>query len=401
MTITYLIIIIYIAFVSLGLSDSLLGSGWPVMQAELGVPSSYAGIISSIITCGTIVSALLSDALTRRFKTGTVTAVSVLLTACALIGFACSDSFVWLCVLAVPYGIGAGAVDAALNNYVAVHFSARSMNWLHCFWGVGAAISPYIMSFCLESGFGWKSGYGGAGTIQLAITVLLFATLPLWKKAERDCVVCAESSEDEACIEAAAGNKSDSSFLRIFKIKDAVLVFIAFFAYCSMEATAGLWASSYLVSKGIEIKTAAAFASLFYIGIAVGRFFNGIIADRAGDKRLIRIGSLVCIAAVILIAVPGFDNVFSIAGLVVLGIGCAPIYPSIIHSTPMLFGKENSQAMIGMQMASAYIGVAIMPPVFGFLAEVTGLVFFPYFLMGFIFLMIVMTELLNCKMKKL
>lgn len=378
-----LLAIIYIAFISLGLPDSLLGAAWPVMYEELGVPISYAGIVTMIIAAGTIVSSLLSDWLMRKVGAGVITAVSVFMTAAALFGFSASHSFLLLCLWAVPYGLGAGAVDAALNNYVALHFSSRHMNWLHCFWSVGAAASPYIMSYCLTGGFGWNNGYRSVAVVQTILTAALFLSLPLWKRRRL------EGAEGESAAKAL-------SLPRAVKIKGAPFVLIMFFGYCALEQAAGLWASSYLVQfRGVDTDTAAWSASLFYLGIAAGRFLCGFVAERLGDRRLIRIGILTMIGGVLLIALPVPYDAFTLAGLLIVGLGCAPVYPSVIHSTPANFGKENSQAIIGIQMASAYVGTTFMPPLFGLIAAHIHIGLYPAFLLALALLMLCMSEKLN------
>ena len=378
-----LLAIIYIAFISLGLPDSLLGAAWPVMYEELGVPISYAGIVTMIIAAGTIVSSLLSDWLMRKVGAGVITAVSVFMTAAALVGFSASHSFLLLCLWAVPYGLGAGAVDAALNNYVALHFSSRHMNWLHCFWSVGAAASPYIMSYCLTGGFGWNNGYRSVAVVQTILTAALFLSLPLWKRRRL------EGAEGESAAKAL-------SLPRAVKIKGVPFVLIMFFGYCALEQAAGLWASSYLVQfRGVDTDTAAWSASLFYLGIAAGRFLCGFVAERLGDRRLIRIGILTMIGGVLLIALPVPYDAFTLAGLLIVGLGCAPVYPSVIHSTPANFGKENSQAIIGIQMASAYVGTTFMPPLFGLIAAHIHIGLYPAFLLALAVLMLCMSEKLN------
>lgn len=378
-----LLAIIYIAFISLGLPDSLLGAAWPVMYGELGVPISYAGIVTMIIAAGTIVSSLLSDWLMRKVGAGVITAVSVFMTAAALFGFSASHSFLLLCLWAVPYGLGAGAVDAALNNYVALHFSSRHMNWLHCFWSVGAAASPYIMSYCLTGGFGWNNGYRSVAVVQTILTAALFLSLPLWKRRRL------EGAEGESAAKAL-------SLPRAVKIKGVPFVLIMFFGYCALEQAAGLWASSYLVQfRGVDTDTAAWSVSLFYLGIAAGRFLCGFVAERLGDRRLIRIGILTMIGGVLLIALPVPYDAFTLAGLLIVGLGCAPVYPSVIHSTPANFGKENSQAIIGIQMASAYVGTTFMPPLFGLIAAHIHIGLYPAFLLALAVLMLCMSEKLN------
>lgn len=377
---TALLVVIYIAFISLGLPDSLLGSGWPVIHKDIGAPISYAGILSMIISGGTILSSLMSDWLTSKLKTGTVVAASVFMTAAALFGFSVSDSFLFLCMWAVPYGLGAGAIDAALNNYVALHYTARHMSWLHCFWGVGTIISPYIMSSFLTNGGNWHGGYRFVSYIQIGITMLMIMSLPLWKRAEH--------SNDKNILPS-----NRLSIGKALSIKGVKCLLLGFFAYCSAEATVMLWASSYLVqARNIASETAAAFASLFFIGITLGRFVSGIVSDKLGDRRLIRIGTAIIFFGIICVALPLKTDIAALGGFVIIGIGCAPVYPSIIHSTPYNFGKENSQSIIGIQMASAYMGSTFMPPVFGLIARFADIRLLPAFLAVFFTLMIIMTE---------
>lgn len=379
-----LLAIIYLAFISLGLPDSLLGSGWPAMYQQLNVPVSFAGIISTIIAGGTIISSLLSDRLTARFGTGKVTAFSVLMTAVSLLGFSLSGQFYMLLIFAIPYGLGAGGVDAALNNYVALHYSSRHMSWLHCFWGVGVTISPYIMSFCLTKKFGWEKGYFSVFILQIILTFVLFISLPLWKSRQ---------SKQEDKLEE---KTKPIGIKNAVKIKGVPLVLLTFFGYCALETTAGLWASSYFVqAREISPETAALFASFYYIGITVGRFLNGFITDKFGDKIMIRVGIITCTIGVILVALPFKASIFSLVGLLIIGLGCAPIYPCIIHATPTNFGEKNSQAIIGIQMASAYLGSTLAPPIFGFIAEITTLGIYPFYLLIFTVLMLFMSEKLN------
>lgn len=382
-----LLAIIYISFISLGLPDSLLGSAWPTMVEDLNTSLSYVGIVSMIISIGTIVSSLLSDKITRRLGAGLVTAISVLTTALALLGFSLSNSFIMICIFAVPYGLGAGAVDAALNNYVALHYSSRHMSWLHCFWGLGASISPYIMSFAISSNMGWQSGYGIVSIIQFVLTAILFCSLPLWKKKNTTDV----NGEN---YEAPIGLRN------AIKIKGVKQILIAFLCFCAFESTAGLWASSYLVEyRGVDTETAAMFASLFYIGITVGRFACGFFADKVGDKNLIRGGVMVMLIGIAMIILPFKTNILALSGLVIAGIGSAPVYPSIIHSTPTNFGKENSHAIVGIQMASAYTGSALIPPLFGLIADYINIAFYPFYLAFFVVLLFVMTEFVNKAVK--
>ncbi|MBR4199872.1 MAG: MFS transporter [Oscillospiraceae bacterium] len=373
-----LLIVIYLSFISLGLPDSLLGAAWPSMQPLLGVPVSYAGWLSMIISCGTVISSLLSDKLLRRFGTGLVVSCSVLLTAIALFGYSISSHYGMLCLFAIPYGLGAGAVDAALNHYVALHYASRHMSWLHCFWGVGCALSPYIMSFYLHRNTDWQGGYRAISVLQLGLTVMLFLSLPLWKKQ------IAETESGE--------KRSAKPIRKLLRQHGAVQALLTFFSYCALESTAGLWASSFLVqSRGITAETAARFASLFYIGITAGRFLSGFIADRFGDRRMIRFGLCGITSGVFLILLP-LPQILTLTGLIVIGFGCAPVYPCMIHATPAVFGREASQQMIGLQMAFAYIGTTLMPPLFGFIADRAGLGMLPLFLAFFLVLMALLTE---------
>ena len=391
---TLVLSVIYLAFISLGLPDSLLGSGWPVMQPELGVPVSFAGILTMLIALGTVVSSLFSDALTRRFGAGKVTAVSVLMTAVALLGFSVSSQFWMLILWAIPYGLGAGAVDAALNNYVALHYAARHMSWLHCFWGIGASVSPYIMSFALTGGYGWHTSYRIVGVIQMVLTAILFCTLPLWKKVQPHREKTAAAEQIQAIADASPAVSEKPGLLTTLKTGGVIPMLIAFCCYSAVEQTAMLWGSSYLVQqRGISEETAAGFASLFVLGLTVGRLLSGFVSERLGDKRLIRLGIVLTLIGVGLVALPWDGAV--LAGLAVTGLGCAPVYPSIIHATPFNFGAEHSQAVIGVEMAGAYIGTTFLPPLFGCLASWTSISLLPVYLLFFSLLMLLMTERVN------
>ena len=387
-----LLSIIYVAFVSLGLPDSLVGAGWPVMHKDLGVPLAFAGIVTMVIASGTILSSLASDRLTRRFGAGLVTATSVGMTAAALNGFSLSDQFWMICLWAIPYGLGAGAVDAALNNYVALHYAARHMNWLHSFWGVGASISPFIMSHALTSGQGWSGAYRTVGLIQVVLTVALVATLPLWRRVD---TLRAPHAADVP-PEPQADDAAPLSLARALRIPGVAPVLVAFFAYCALETTAMVWASTYLVTeRAVDPATAAAFASLFLLGVTGGRFLAGFVADRIGDRLLIRWGFTTVGVGTVMVLLPLGTDVVALAGLVIAGLGCAPIYPAIIHSTPANFGRENSQAIIGVQMAAAYVGSTLAPPLFGLLSSGVGTWTFPVFLTALAVLGLVMSQRLN------
>ena len=378
-----LLAVIYLSFISLGLPDSLLGAAWPSMYQGFGVPVSYSGVIFCIISVGTVISSLQSDRLTRRLGAGWVTAISVGMTAAALFGFSVSNSFWALCLWAIPYGLGAGSVDAALNNYVALHFASRHMSWLHCMWGIGASVGPYIMGAALSTNAGWHMGYRVIGLIQIVLTAIILLSLPLWESA---------AANAEAQTKASA---KALTLKEIFRIPGVKAVLITFFCYCSLEQTTGLWASSYLVlAKGIAPETAAGFASLFFIGITAGRALCGFLTLKWNDTQMVRIGVVTIALGVAAMLLPLGETV-TLAGLTLIGLGCAPIYPSIIHSTPAHFGADKSQAIIGVQMASAYIGNCLMPPLFGMIANHTTISIFPYYLLVILVVMGYMHEVLE------
>lgn len=381
-----LLIIIYLSFISLGLPDSLLGSAWPAIYTEFGVPLSYASIIYIIISIGTVISSLQSDRLTRRFGTGRVTAFSVAMTAAALLGFSISHSFLALCLWSIPYGLGAGGVDASLNNYVALHYESRHMSWLHCMWGIGATLGPYVMSYALTRNMGWNSGYRIIAILQIVLTVILIFSLPLWK------------SRTSAGTESRNENRTKALSLReIIRIPGAKEVMLCFFCYCAVEQTTSLWASSYLtLYKGIAPEAAAGFASMFFIGITIGRAISGFITMKLNDVQMIRLGELIVGTGVLILLLP-MGGTASLIGFVLIGLGCAPIYPCIIHSTPAHFGADRSQAIIGVQMASAYIGNCLMPPVFGLIANHISVSLLPVYLLVILILMVVMHEQLTKK----
>lgn len=376
-----LLTLIYVCFISLGLPDSLLGSAWPVMHEQISVPVSYAGIISMLIAVCTVIASLMSDRLQRALGTGKVTAISIAMTAVALFGFSISDSFLLLLLWAIPYGLGAGAVDSLLNNYVALHYKSKHMSWLHCMWGVGASVSPYIMSFSLLKLDNWNSGYLIVSIIQIILSVFVFLSLPLWKKSVSD-------NESESVEKASKPLK----FKEIISIRGALPCFITFFCYCSLELTTSLWASSYLVqNRGLTAEIASGCASLFYLGITAGRAVNGFLAIKYSDRMLIRLGLGIIFAGIVLLFMP-FSPVFALVGFIVIGLGCAPVYPCIIHMTPDIFGREKSQAIMGVQIAFAYCGFCIMPPLFGFIANHISIALLPAYLMIFLILMAIMHE---------
>jgi len=379
--ISLLLAIIYISFVSLGLPDALLGAAWPVMQGDLSVPVSYAGGISLIIAVGTVISSLQADRMMKWLGAGKVTAFSVAMTAVAIFGFSRSTTYWQLCLWAIPYGLGAGSVDASLNNYVAIHYASRHMSWLHCMWGLGASIGPYIMGAALTAGMHWHTGYGIIAVLQTVLTVVLLFSLPLWKKESAD------GTE--------GGNAAPLTLKQIVKIPGAKEVMVAFFCYCALEQTAILWGSSYLVvNNGMDEEIAASFASLFLIGLTVGRALNGFLTYKLSDESLIRLGEGIIGLGVGILLLP-LGDVASFAGLMLCGLGCAPIYPCIIHATPAHFGEERSQALIGVQMASAYVGICCMPPIFGLVARCLGAALLPWYLGAILVIMVLMSERLN------
>ena len=375
-----LLALIYAAFISLGLPDALLGSAWPSMYRELSVPVSYSGLIFMIIAGGTIISSLQSDRLTKAFGAGKVTAFSVLMTAVALFGFSVSRSYAALCLWAIPYGLGAGSVDASLNNYVALHYASRHMSWLHCMWGIGASAGPYIMGSALTGGYGWNTGYRSIALLQTALTAVLLLSLPLWRRPQGE----QRRTQDM--------QTKPLPLKRVVTIPGAKEIMITFFCYCAVEQTANLWASSYLtLYRGLSAKAAAGLASVFFTGITAGRFFSGFLTLKLNDTQMIRLGQSGIATGILLLFLP-FGTTSSLLGLGLIGLGCAPIYPSIIHATPARFGEDKSQAMIGVQMASAYAGTCLMPPIFGLVAHHIGVSLMPLYLTGILIIMIVMHE---------
>lgn len=360
---TALLVLIYVAFISLGLPDSVLGSAWPSMYAGFGVPVSAAGIISMIISSGTIVSSLNSARVIRRFGTGTVTLVSVGLTAFALLGISLSRSFALMCLLAVPLGLGAGSVDSALNNFVALHYRASHMSWLHSFWGVGASLGPVIMSWALlhRGGFlgGWQGGYRAIGLLQTALVIALSCSLPLWRKAG------GQKAGPQGREPRALG------LLEVLRLPKAAPALAAFFFYCSLESTVGLWGASYLVlSRGVAGDTAAGWVALYYAGIMLGRMLGGFLSLKVPQKKMIALGLALILLGILSLLLPA--PAMALAGLFLIGLGCAPIFPGMIHETPRHFGEEYSQAVIGVQMAGAYLGTTLMPPAFGLIGAALG-----------------------------
>jgi len=377
-----LLIIIYLSFISLGLPDGLLGSAWPAMYKDLSVPLHYAGIISMIIAGGAVVSTLFSGKIINRTGTGKITFISVLMTSVALIGFSLSRDFGLLCLWAIPLGLGAGTVDSALNNYVALHYKAKHMNWLHCFWGVGASIGPLIMSGYLANGNTWSHGYRTVGIIQACLVVILLIALPLWSH-----------NAAQKHHELTKTNKSES-YKTLFGIPGVKQMMIVFFCYCTIESVTGLWGSSYLVTRrNISPENAARWIALFYSGITIGRFISGFMSIKLSNRQMVRLGQCIIAIGIAALFLP-FNSMLMVV-FFVIGLGCAPIFPSLIHETPENFGSGYSQAIIGMQMSSAYIGVTIMPPLFGRIAGYLDFSIFPFFLGIVLIIMMVVTEMGN------
>lgn len=403
-----LLLMIYLAFISLGLPDALLGSAWPIMYQEFAVPVSYSGTVFMIICGGTICSSLNSEKLNRRFGTGKITAISVLLTAIALFGFSISHSFLMLCLFAIPYGLGAGSVDAALNHYVALHYSSRHMSWLHCMWGLGASVGPYIMGFVLQRGEPWNRGYLIVSIIQFTLAIILFCSLSLWKKNQEELTENAastakqEDSQQNNSLQEATSEESPKqeslssespkqralSLKEVFAIPGAKESLASFYGYCALEQTVGLWAGSFMVlALGMEEKLAASYVALFYFGITFGRFLSGFFTMKWKDEQMVLGGSAIVFFGIFLLFTP-WSKALVLPALILIGLGCAPVYPSVIHSTPYNFGVEHSSALIGAQMAAAYVGTLIMPPLFGVLGRSFSMKLFPYYSMFLLLFMV-------------
>ncbi len=398
-----LIALVFLAFVSLGLPVSLVGSVWPILHADFGVPLTWAGIVSTIISLGKIAASLSSARLGRRFSAGWISGLSTLLTALSLLAFSFSRSFLAICAWSLVYGYGAGAIDAALNHYVTLHYRARHLSWLHCFWGVGAAISPYIMGWALARGSGWPGGYQAVALLQLGLAAVLLATLPVWLRDSRTAgytSLRAGTAGVPGAQRAEAGGREEAprppGLPQLLGVRGLGSMLLGFFSYCAVETTTYMWASTWLVEqRGVNATTAATCASLFFIGLTLGRFLSGFVSDRLGDSMMIRLGSAMILLGIVLVLLPLAADGSAMLGLIVIGVGCAPIFPSIIHATPANFGAENAQAIIGVEIASANAGGILIPPFFGVVAGRFGIHLFPAFLLVFAVLMILMTERLN------
>ena len=383
-----LLVVIYLTFISLGLPDSLLGAAWPHIYTPFGVPVSASGPVFMIISLGTVFSSLMCDRLTRRLSTARLTFFSVLLTAIALLGFSTCSSYPQLILWAIPYGLGAGSIDAALNNYVALHYASRHMSWLHCMWGVGASVGPMIMSLAITRGLNWTGGYRIVGIIQSVLTVILFLSLPLWKAHAQE----PGEAKDTATKNGPVTSDRPLSLKEIISLKGAIHIMVSFFCYCAIEQTVGLWGSSYLhLARGIDASRATAFGSFFFIGVMAGRALSGFMTMRFNDSQMVRIGQALILTGALLLLLPLPEHV-ALSGLIILGLGCAPVYPSLIHMTPERFGAVASQAVIGVEMASAYVGTSLMPPLFGLVSNLFGVRLFPVYLLCLLAFMIFMHE---------
>ena len=384
--------LIYLAFISLGLPDPLLGSSWPIMSVEFGAPIESAGIISFIISIGTIISSLLAHRVIRRFGTGKVTVVSVAMTAVSLLGFSLSGSFIWLTLFAIPLGLGAGAIDSGLNEFVAEHYEARHMNWLHSFWGLGAMLGPVLISALIQLGYNWRSGYLSISVIQFLLAALLMFSLPMWKKYEHSSIEH-EHTDNE---------RHKNSVIGLFaplKTKGAIFAMIAFFLYTSIESSVSLWGTSYLVNvKNLPPERAAGWGALFFLGITVGRMLSGFISIKLSTEQLIRLGCILLLVGIVLLILP-LPVIFTIIAFILIGLGLAPIFPSMLHQTPVYFGKYDPQATMGLQMAFAYTGTTLIPPLAGKLFSFASFSFMPYVLLVFGISLLIATSILAAKAK--
>jgi fucose permease len=385
---TFFLVIIYLAFISLGLPDSLLGVSWALMQPEFGAPLETAGLLFMTIAGGTIISSFVSGAVLNRFGTGIVTFVSVLMTACALLGFQFAPSLFWLFICAIPLGLGAGAVDTGINNYVASHYKAHHMSWLHCFWGVGATLGPVIMAQYISGQHSWRSGYLAIAGLQFVLVVILFFTLPLWSKV-------AGNNNVNKTQEPKNTNRADVVKQKPLQIRGVKLALLSFLFYCGAEATMGLWGSSFLVNvKDLSVEAAAKWVSLYYAGITIGRFITGFITLKIDNRTLIRMGQIIALVGAALLFLP-LPSAFSLVGFIMVGLGLAPIFPCMLHETPTRFGQEHSQTIMGYQMAIAYTGSTFLPPLLGFVAAHSTIGIFPFVIVSFIAIMFIGSERLN------
>jgi fucose permease len=393
----FILIIIYIAFICIGLPDPMLGSAWPIMHQDFGVALGTAGIVTMVVSCGTIISSLFSGRILHRFGTAKVTFVSILMTAVALLGISYSPSVLWLIMFAIPLGLGGGAVDAGLNAYIAAHYKSHHMSWLHCFWGVGAMTGPIIMSQYISRGSSWRMGYLTVAVIQFLLVLMIFIALPLWRKTEKSLQnVSAEKINSQEQDSTSTTQKATS----LLSLKGVKPVLLSFFLYCAIESTIGLWGSSFLVEmKGVDASIAAGWIALFFGGITLGRLINGFLTLKFNNITLIRLGLIVLSVGVILLLLP-LPNFFLLCGFVLAGLGCAPIYPCMLHETPARYGKENAQRLMGVQMAVAYCSFTFLPPIFGYISEFTTMAIYPYVILAYTIIIIISSERVNKIMKR-
>ncbi|MCF7926874.1 MAG: MFS transporter [Candidatus Izimaplasma sp.] len=381
---TLLLIIIYLAFISLGLPDSIIGVSWPLMSQEFNMSIDALGYISLVATLGTVVSSLLSGYLINRFKTKSVVLFSVFLTAIGIFGMSYSTSYYFVLLLAIPIGFGAGSIDTALNNFVALNYKAHHMNWLHSFWGLGASMGPYILSLYLVND-NWRGGIRTISLIQFSFVLVLLISLPLWHKNYFN------------------GKTQENDFskkIKVFKIKGVAYALFIFLIYVSLEYGVGLFGSSFLVSiRGFKVENAARLISFYYLGITIGRLISGFISIILSNVRLVFSGLIISAISIILIILNLHITTTYIA-FILLGLGLAPIFPSLIHETPKFFGKENSGHVIGYQIAFAYIGGSTIPPLIGLIAAKTSLAIFPYILLILIITIIILFILLVINTQK-
>ena len=383
-----LLVIIYIAFIGLGLPDSLFGTAWPAIYSDFSLPISFGSFITVTVACGTIISSLISAKLIAKLGTGKVAAISTLLTAGALIGFSVSPNIWLMIILSVPLGIGAGAIDVALNNYVALHYSAGQMSFLHCFYGIGVSVSPYILSLVISGENGWRNGYGVAFVIQICITALLFLTLPLWKKANKP-----EDGASETRVKALSVRQT----LRISGVKSMCCLF---FLTCLIECTCSGWGSTFLVEyKHLSAEKAAQVILLYFVGMAVGRFLSGVAAAKLHSWTIIKIGQCILGIAVVLLFIPG-PVFFCTAGLFLIGLGNGPLFPNFNYLAPESFGKDVSQSVISIQMAFAYAGIMLGPLFCGLLGQAVGMFVFPIYLACFYIVMMIITAFVKRLLRK-
>lgn len=384
---TFLLIIIYIAFISLGLPDAILGAAWPIMQVELSAPLEAAGLLYGMVCVGTVLSSLMSGPLLKRFGTGKVTAVSVMLTAIGLFGFNAAESVYWLLLFTLPLGLGAGAVDAGLNDYVALHYKAHHMNWLHAFWGIGATMGPLVLGRFLTVDKTWRDAYFTIAICQIVLVIVIFVTLPLWTKVANNQAKFEENTEEGETVELYNGN--------IFKMPGVKWALLTFIFYVGIEQTVSLWGSSFLVSsKQLDPARAADWLSFYFLGITIGRFLSGFVSFKFTNKQLLRIGQIIILSGAVILLVP-LPTIFSLIGLLMIGFGCAPVYPSMLHETPVRFGTKHSQTIMGLQLAAGNAGALLLPPVFGFIASHLSVNLLPLFLVAYASFMLFSTERVN------